>query len=334
VNSRRVCRLVPRNLELPGFAHRYRGAFRSGSGSTTTGLTRFANRVLYYLSAFVTRSPAAGRFRLLVRGEERQIEFNCRNLQFNALYFEKYQGGYEPDVSAAIIELLPGDGVFYDVGSNWGYFSLLVASRPEFRGRVHAFEPWPSSFEDVRSVIEQAGLADIVTCHPLALSEETGTSGMAAGRHSGLAHLSRTGSGTVNVRTSRLDDLDLEPPDVMKIDTEGTELQILNGGERTIARARPFIVFENSLEGQRWEALEVLLVLEQRGYRLFVPMLQFRTPDGAALMVSTYSSPPPQSSYDRLALQPLTRRSRPAFPEYINLVAAPEEKLGIVEQLL
>ncbi len=334
MDSNQCCRLVPRDLELPAFARRYRGAFRSGSGSETTGLTRFVNRMLYYVSGSLSSAPAVGRFRLQVRDEERLIEFNSRNLQFNALYFEKYQSGYEPDVAATIIELLPADGVFYDIGSNWGYFSVLVASRPEFRGRVHAFEPWPASFEDVRSVVAQAGLEAVVSCHNLALSDETGTAAMASGRHSGLAHLTSGQGSGVQVRTVKIDELELDPPDVMKIDAEGAELKILNGGAKTLAAARPFLVFENSYKDQELAAIDVLIAIERLGYRLFMPMLQFRTPAGEALLASAYSQLPAGSQYERLALQPLSARGRLAFREYVNLLAVPVEKIPSIERLL
>jgi FkbM family methyltransferase len=318
-------RLPCRDISLPPFAERYRKAFRSGSGSTVSSGARLVNRILYYLSDALSKSPVLGEFKLRVGGAERRIRFNARNRQFNSLYFEKYRDGYEPDVTAAILKYLPPDGVFYDIGSNWGYFSMLVATREDFTGRVHAFEPWPSSFSDLVSTVEQAQLQEMVQCHPLALGEQAGMALMQSGRHSGLARLVESGTGP-RVELAALDRLDIPPPDLMKIDAEGAELSILRGGAETIARARPGIVFENSVRDQDLDALEVLHYLESIDYRLFVPMLDYRLPNGESVLASGYEQVPRESVPIRLRLVPLNRDSRLAYREYINLLALPRER--------
>lgn len=313
------------NVHLPRFAERYRKAFRSGSGSQVSSGMRFVNRILYYLTDTLFKSPAIGEFTLRVGGTERLIRFNARNRQFNSLYFEKYTEGYELDVTAAIVQYLPRNGVFYDIGSNWGYFSMLVAALEGFSGKVHAFEPWPSSFGDLTSTVGQAELDSVITCYNLALGDRAGEAVMESGRHSGLAHLVESGNGP-RVRVSVLDQMEIDPPDLMKIDAEGAELSILQGSAATIARSRPFIVFENSYKDQDLDALDVLGYLESIGYRLFVPMLEFRLADETTILASGREQLPRDSVPERLKLVPLSRQTRLAFREYTNLLAVPVEK--------
>ena len=53
------------------------------------------------------------------------------------------RGTYEQPVQDAVASnLLPGD-VFYDVGANIGFFSLIAARCVDVSGRVYAFEPVP-----------------------------------------------------------------------------------------------------------------------------------------------------------------------------------------------
>ena len=328
VESPRPLRLPCHDVHLPPFAERYRKAFRSGSGSQVSSGTRFVNRMLYYLTDTLSKSPAMGEFTLKVGSAERQIRFNARNRQFSSLYFEKYNAGYELDVTAAIVQYLPENGVFYDIGSNWGYFSMLVATLEKFGGKVHAFEPWPSSYSDLTSTVDQAALDSVITCHNLALSDKSGEAIMQSGRHSGLAHLVDSGTGP-SVALSVLDQMEIEPPDLMKIDAEGAELSILRGGAETIVRSRPFIVFENSYQDQDLAALEVLGYLESIDYRLFVPMLEFRLGNGKTLLASGYEQVPSDAVPMRLQLVPLTRQTRLAFREYINLLAVPLEKRNL-----
>ena len=68
----------------------------------------------------------------------------------------------EAAMGHATYERLPEDGVFYDIGSNWGWFTMHVASRPGFRGKIHAFEPFASSYADLCDLVRQAGLAGVV----------------------------------------------------------------------------------------------------------------------------------------------------------------------------
>jgi hypothetical protein len=54
------------------------------------------------------------------------------------------------------------------------------------------------------------------------------------------------GDALAECKVVRIDDLDLPPPDVMKIDVEGSEVSLLHGAAETIRRHRPVIVIEVS----------------------------------------------------------------------------------------
>src|ERR1700733_4301489 len=61
--------------------------------------------------------------------------------------------GHEPELAHLIDLLVPDDGVFLDVGSNFGYFSIYLGTRPKFRGHIHAFEPIAGSFAGLRDMV-------------------------------------------------------------------------------------------------------------------------------------------------------------------------------------
>ena len=46
---------------------------------------------------------------------------------------------YEPETSALLDQLVGDEDVFFDVGANWGWYSVLIAARPTFHGTVHTF---------------------------------------------------------------------------------------------------------------------------------------------------------------------------------------------------
>ena len=72
-----------------------------------------------------------------------QAKFDARKPHFGNLYFNADPAGYEPDVSALLSALLKDQRVFFDIGANWGYFTLYASALPAFSGNIHAFEPAP-----------------------------------------------------------------------------------------------------------------------------------------------------------------------------------------------
>ncbi|NQW12560.1 MAG: FkbM family methyltransferase [Alphaproteobacteria bacterium] len=88
---------------------------------------------------------------------------------------------------------LTGDRVFYDIGSNWGYFSLYAATLPNYSGPIHAFEPIEETFCDLNNWVGQTGQVKRISCHKTALSDRDGTSHMGVvSSDSGLASLARS----------------------------------------------------------------------------------------------------------------------------------------------
>lgn len=316
--------------QLPWLARLYRNAFHSGNAHLTSA-SRFPNRVLYYLVSALTWRAKPGQMTLPVGDGRRTITFDACNRQFNVLYFDKYQFCYEPDVTALITHFLPADGVFFDIGSNWGYFPLLVASAKTFRGRVHAFEPMPNTYRDLTSVIDQAGLNSLVTCHELALGATETVVSMTCPRHSGLARVRTDGGGDTAVRQRRLDDLSLDSPDFIKLDAEGAEESILRGASRILKNSRPMIVFESACQSQSDSALATLELLESQRYQLLIPVIEVRgTASNETKWKLAAQCPAENLRQGTLKLLPMSSRSRFLFEPYLNLFACPREKLSLV----
>jgi FkbM family methyltransferase len=273
-----------------------------------------------------------GKFTYRRGSESREIPFDGRNGQFEAIHDPLYRNGYEPETSLLLARLNHGPSVFYDIGANWGYFSLLVAAAPGFTGKIHAFEPNTVSRADLIATIAAAGLGDMVTPHALALTDFTGESHLRAGAsfRTGLAGLSTAGDGT-RITVKRLDDLELPPPTCLKIDVEGAEAAVLRGAARVLRTARPFVVIENFLNRDAHEGtLEPLLLLEAAGYRLFVPALALRW-QGTDLLTSYWTHIPTLLAEQQAApihLMPLHARERFLFSHHLNLLACPEERVA------
>jgi len=130
--------------------------------------------------------------------------------------------------------LQPGD-VFVDVGANIGYFSLLAASRVGARGRVFAFEPDPDNFRLLEANAELNGSAGCVTAVQAALAETAGAGRLYLSRDNLGDHRVFAGDDprdSVPIRqyrgseylAGRVDRIDL-----VKVDTQGSEYQVIAG---------------------------------------------------------------------------------------------------------
>lgn len=169
-------------------------------------------------------------------------------------------GSNELPVQEAVRDSLAPGGVFYDVGANVGFFSLLAARIVGERGAVYAFEPLAHVAAEARANAARNRLANVAVVE-VAVGDRDGSAQLVVTRHPGGATLSPAdvggdAVGTVTVRTVRLDDLvaagTLRPPDAVKIDVEGVEAEVIEGLRRTIADHHPVIVCEvDAATGER-----------------------------------------------------------------------------------
>ena len=158
-----------------------------------------------------------------------------------------YFGLYEPDETTALQHIVAPGQVFFDIGANIGYYSLLTAKLVGVQGCVVAFEPLVRNVA-LLSRHTQLNHANNVTIVPCACAESSGIQEFSLGDNSALGHLVVDGVNTAHtiiVPTIRVDEYvdrsGLEP-NVMKIDVEGSELSVLKGSSLTLERCRPWVL--------------------------------------------------------------------------------------------
>ena len=217
---------------------------------------------------------------------------------------------------------MPDNGVFYDVGSNWGWFSLKLASRPGFKGRIHAFEPCPPTYKDLASVVEQAGIADRVRCHAVALMDRVGSASICLPDHihRECAVVADEGKkGGLAIQTTTLDSFAGEPPDVMKVDVEGAELKVFQGGEQLLRKHKPMILFENHRnKSDISESMQPIHCLEKMGYSFYhVAWLRILGQD--TCFIGDDCDPAPQPT-ETLALVPFQAGERFLLHDSMNVL--------------
>lgn len=165
----------------------------------------------------------------------------CRTLRTNP-------GAYDADLHFYERFLGPGD-VVVDAGANIGLVTLVAARLVGPRGVVHAIEPHPRTFADLRANV-RLNRAGNVVLHRTALGAAAGTLIIAQFPGDDSQNFVRPEGPGRSVPVARLDDLlpDAGLVTLLKIDVEGYERFALRGAEALLRRTACLYV-------ESWEPL-------------------------------------------------------------------------------
>ena len=164
----------------------------------------------------------------------------------------------------------PGWNVL-DVGANIGAHTLRFSKLVGCTGRVYAFEPMDYAFAKLmKNVSLNAG--GNTQPFRLALADRN-LVGQQVSYRSSWASTGQRKAETATVDFKRLDDWCAERAvaavHLMKIDVDGGELGVIEGGLATIERCRPIILIEAGAWHFSSNANNPLHVLTTRGYRFW-----------------------------------------------------------------
>jgi len=149
----------------------------------------------------------------------------------------------EPWTVRWVEDYLGPDEVLYDVGANVGAYTLLAAVAVP-SARVVSFEPSPANFAALCANVELNAVTDRVTPIALALGDQPRSAPMdsAATVPGASPRIDSDGADAGGALVDRLDDVierfGLPPPDHVKLDVDGGELEVLAGAERMLGAGR------------------------------------------------------------------------------------------------
>jgi len=166
-------------------------------------------------------------------------------------------GSYEKSDSDMIMSLMPLNGIFYDIGANMGWYSLICANKSK-NLQIHAFEPIQKTYSMLKENIKLNDFKNICT-HNIGFSDENKVLPFyfypEGSCNASSANLSeREDAEIINCNVERLDDFMKKNKltvDFIKCDVEGAELLVFQGGIESIEMNKP-IVFTEIL--RKWTA--------------------------------------------------------------------------------
>lgn len=188
------------------------------------------------------------------------------------------KGVYEPLQTKLFLETLKAGDVFFDVGANIGYYSILASSKIGNTGKVYSFEPDIHNVQILEKNIELNNASNVKITKK-AVSDKTGFVNFKSSALSkGDSAISISNSeGNISIPSITLDDFVAETgvyPNVIKIDVEGAEIMALKGAKGLFSRAKqPIVLFieynpQSLRQVSQADPLYLLNILEESGFKI------------------------------------------------------------------
>jgi len=191
---------------------------------------------------------------------------------------------FEPEVKALSGLIKPGS-ICFDVGGAYGRYAFPLSGMVGPQGRIYSFEPGSYSYKVFSFVKFIFGLKN-VTLIKKAVSDRSGTIELCLpSKRSGklgpsLAHIhsgKKEDSFCETVDMLFLDEFakqeDLKRLDLIKCDTEGSELLVFQGAKGVIERFKPIVLTEidvNNMSRYQQQPSDIINFFRQWNYKLMV----------------------------------------------------------------
>jgi len=180
---------------------------------------------------------------------------------------------WEAHFSTIAKALIRKDSVCVDCGANFGYNSVVMGKLVD-DGNLVCFEPQRVVYEQLRKNLDANNIVDYKSyCMCVGETSESVELNV-VNYEASWVNIGDTsiGSGGEKSETIRIDDLNLDQLDFIKIDVQGYEMSVLRGAEKTISRFHPSIFVE--LEAHHLvrfgvSVADVIDFLKRKSYAVF-----------------------------------------------------------------
>jgi FkbM family methyltransferase len=193
---------------------------------------------------------------------------------FKIIY--RYKTGTAYEMSPILKDLISADDIVFDIGANMGQYACRfnnIVSRG--KGHVYSFEPVAANFRSLSNMKKYANLKSVTVNH-VGVSSTPGEAiihipvfdnGLVVGTRATILEIDGIKHKTETISITSVDNFvaenNIQKVDFIKCDTEGNEINVLEGAKQTIQKHLPILSFEMSYkdEGYQW--------LLDAGYQLF-----------------------------------------------------------------
>jgi len=188
---------------------------------------------------------------------------------------------YEPKHVKLIKSIVNKGDVVCDIGSNIGFFTLILAKLVGPQGKVYSFEPDPENFDILRKNVELNGYKNVVF-EQAAVSNKKGklmiyfseiNSGDTRIFQPGEEKENRESSSALSVKLDDYFTKKKEVPSFFKIDVQGAELKVFEG-MKSILKSKKKIALTVEFSPEMLRSFgckpdKMLKILRDYGFKLY-----------------------------------------------------------------
>ena len=206
---------------------------------------------------------------------QEEVEISERALKIRHFKHEVYERLAETTILAKLPEFLDDSKIAIDVGGNVGHIAYFLSQHSE---KVYSFEAVSKVYERLQKVTKLAPNIVVENC---AISDFCGEADLFVDHNrlsnSGLHNVGdvdvsfkpKTEFKTTKTRVKSIDSLGLSGVGFIKIDVEGSELDVLKGAQNTIVTEQPDLLVEIFEPFCKYPAKEIFAYLDQFGYECY-----------------------------------------------------------------
>lgn len=225
--------------------------------------------------ACVSIEPNGITFKLKYKDIQFSIDKSCRSALFELLNF----GSYENDELEMFNKIINNNYVLLDIGSHLGWYSIHLAKQFK-RAKIYAFEPVLSTYSLLEKNISMNQLENIYPFN-FGFSDNQRLTrffyseiGSAVASERDIFQMQTLE--TVECNLKKLDDFVVEKEliaiDFIKLDVEGAEFLVIQGGQIAIKKFLPILfleIVENWCNNFNYSSSELIDFLVCLGYKMF-----------------------------------------------------------------
>lgn len=170
-----------------------------------------------------------------------KIEFCGNVFHFHAplqIYEHAKRSGIEAKICRLILRNGKPGGVYFDIGANYGFLTLIMAITAGSDGKVYSFEPVENINIVLAGNVQVNKLDGFVTVVDMPVTDRSDVTWESTPDRNGLS-TSKTVTIDGYVQKEKILDVDL-----IKVDVDGGDYQVLLGGRETIERCHPILIVE------------------------------------------------------------------------------------------
>jgi FkbM family methyltransferase len=207
--------------------------------------------LLKKIYGYVLKSQGKFKNELIINYKDKELRFSTRSDISKKWFYPRYISGnqvHEPPIAELISENINSSDIFFDIGANLGFFSVLASHFCCQDGEVHSFEMDPNLIPLIEQSIKLNNNSSKVFINCLACTNKSGQLCQFAPQQvdnpstNRLENVDRSMIDAVfikNVLSISIDDYCRQTntyPDLMKVDIEGVEVFAIPGMLETLKK--------------------------------------------------------------------------------------------------